>query len=200
MNKNGNPGTLVASHPGNANAAKHGAYSERRIEPRAAEIFAEFVQSFEFSPAQRLAVWEVARSTALLEAIDEALDASGLTNKRGEAHSLLNYRVRISRQLQRWMADIAPTIERQSEGSPVDLGKDEYLRELKRIAVGNDKTASAHDRVAAIKELLKLESPTKGEPMVSVVRIIRDDDGTKQVVFEGEVLADQTSDSEVTSA
>jgi len=164
VNKKGNPGTLVASHPGNTNAAKHGAYSERRIEPRAAEIFAEFVQSFEFSPAQRLAVWEVARSTALLEAIDEALDASGLTNKRGEAYSLLNYRARISRQLQRWMADVAPTIERQSEGSLVDLGKDEYLRELKRIAVGKDKTASAHDRVAAIRELLKLESPTRGEP------------------------------------
>ena len=85
MNKNGNPKTLVAAHPGNLNAATHGVYSERRIQPRAAEIFAEFVEAFEFSPAERLAVWEVARSTALLEAIDQALDESGLANKRGEA-------------------------------------------------------------------------------------------------------------------
>jgi hypothetical protein len=200
VNKNGNPKTLVAAHPGNLNAAKHGVHSERRIQPRAAEIFAEFVETFEFSPPERLAVWEVARSTALLEAIDQALDESGLANKRGEAHSLLNHRARISRQLQRWMADISPTIERQSEGEPVDLGQDECVRELERIAAGKDKTASAHGRIAAMRELRKLKAPAEGEPTVSVIRIIREDDGAEQITYEGEVSADYTGDEEVTSA
>ena len=48
MNKNGNPGTLVASHPENTNAMKHGVYSERRIQSRAAQIATDLIESFEF--------------------------------------------------------------------------------------------------------------------------------------------------------
>ena len=48
VNKNGNPGTLVAAHAGNANAVKYGVHSERAIQPRAAEIAAEFTRSFDF--------------------------------------------------------------------------------------------------------------------------------------------------------
>ena len=195
MNKDGNPATLVAAHPGNLNAAKHGVYSERMIQPRAAEIFAELTDSFQFSPTERLAVREVAYSTAVLEAIDRDLDERGVVDRRGEPRALLSYRSRVSRQLQRWMADIAPTIERQSEGGRVDLGRDDYIRELKRIAVGRDKTASAHDRVAAMKELLKLDAPSNREPAVSIIRIIREDDGTKQIVDASDVLSDEASDA-----
>lgn len=190
MNKNGHPSTLVSSHPGNTNAMKHGVYSERRIQPRAAEIFAEFVQAFEFSVAQRLAVWEVARSTALIEAIDHELDERGLTNKRGEAHSLLNYRARISRQLLRWLSEIAPTIDRQSVGGVTEIGRDEFIGELKRIASGKDATASAHDRVAAIRELLRAEAPRRVESEVAVVRIIREEDGTERVEFDADTTDD----------
>ena len=74
MNKHGNPKSLVASHPGNLNAAKQGIHSPRLIQARAAEIATELTQSFEFSPAERLAVHEAARCIAILEAIDRDLD------------------------------------------------------------------------------------------------------------------------------
>jgi hypothetical protein len=196
MNKNGNPGTLVPSHPGNTNAMKHGVYSERRIQSRAAQIVAELIGSFEFSVAQRLAVGEVARSTAILEAIDRELDEAGLVNKRGDAHSLLNYRTRISRQLHRWLSDLAPSIERQSAGALEDAGRLEFVRELKWIASGKDATASAHDRVAAIKELLRAEAPSTTEPQVSVIRIIREDDGTERMDYMGEEPYDARIDTE----
>ena len=44
---------------------------------RAAEIASELTQSFEFSPAERLAVQEAARCIAILEAIDRDLDQRG---------------------------------------------------------------------------------------------------------------------------
>ena len=74
MNKNGNPGTLVAAHPSNTNAARYGVYSPRLIEPRAREIVAELLQAFEFTATQRIAVHEVARCMAILDAIDRDLD------------------------------------------------------------------------------------------------------------------------------
>lgn len=37
------------------------------------------------------------------------------------------------------------------------VGRAEYVRELKRIALGHDPTANARDRLTALKELLKLE-------------------------------------------
>lgn len=42
-------------------------------------------------------------------------------------------------------------------------GPAEYVRELKRIALGHDPTASARDRLTAIKELLRLE-PAASQP------------------------------------
>jgi hypothetical protein len=48
MNERGNPSSLVASHPGNLNAAKQGVHSPRVIQARAAEIASELTESFEF--------------------------------------------------------------------------------------------------------------------------------------------------------
>ncbi len=159
MNKRGNPESLVPSHPGNLNAAKQGVHSPRLIQARAAEIATDLTRSFEFSPAQRLAVHETARCMAILEAIDRDLDERGLEDKRGKPRYLLNHRWRVSRQLDHWLAQVSEAIQRQSaddqrppRAEPVD-----YVRELQRIALGHDPTASARDRLAALKELLKLE-------------------------------------------
>jgi hypothetical protein len=73
MNKKGHPEALVASHPGNTSAITHGVYSPRMIELRAAEIEAELIESFELSPAYRLAAHAVARNMAVLGAIDNYL-------------------------------------------------------------------------------------------------------------------------------
>lgn len=85
MNIKGNPSTLVASHPGNTNAVKYGVHSPRFLQSRATEIVAHLTESFEFSVVQRIAVEQVGRFVAILEAIDRDLDERGLVDKRGEA-------------------------------------------------------------------------------------------------------------------
>jgi hypothetical protein len=159
MNTRGHPETLVASQLGNANALKHGVHSPRLIQARAAEIASELTQSFEFSPTQRLAVHEAARCMAILEAIDRDLDERGLVDKGGKPRYLLNHRWRVSRQLDHWLAKISEAIERQSaEGEePSRAEFADYVRELQRIALGQDPSGSARDRLAALRELLKLE-------------------------------------------
>jgi hypothetical protein len=159
MNKGGNPKSLVASHPGNQNAVKHGVHSPRLIQSRAAEIATELTQSFEFSPAERLAVQEAARCIAILEAIDRDFDERGLVDNEGAPRYLLNHRSRISRQLEQWLHKISAAIERHPAREPEPLRADlpEYVRALQGIALGRDSTATARDRLAALRELLKLE-------------------------------------------
>jgi hypothetical protein len=114
VNKNGNPGTLVAAHPGNTNAERYGVRSRRSMEHRASEIEEELIRSFEFTATQRIAVHEVAHCKAILDAIDRDLDERGLVDRRGESRSILNHRARISRQLDHWLAKISPAIDRQT--------------------------------------------------------------------------------------
>jgi hypothetical protein len=159
MNNRGNPESLVASHPGNQNAVKHGVHSSRLIQARAAEIASELILSFEFSPAERLAVQEAARCIAILEAIDRDFDERGLVDDEGTPRYLLNHRSRISRQLEQWLQKISAAIERNPASEPEPLRADfpEYVRALQAIALGRDTTATARDRLAALRELLKLE-------------------------------------------
>jgi hypothetical protein len=159
MNKRGNPESLVASHPGNLNAVKQGIHSSRVIQARAAEIAGELTQSFDFTPAERLAVQEAARCIAILEAIDRDFDERGLVDDEGTPRYLLNHRSRISRQLEQWLEKISAAIERNpaSETEPLHADLPEYVRALQGIALGRDTTATARDRLAALRELLKLE-------------------------------------------
>ena len=158
MNKRGNPKSLLASHPGNLNALKQGVHSPRLIQARAAEIATELTQSFEFSPAERLAVHEAARCIAILEAIDRDLDQRGLVDREGQPRYLLNHRSRTSRQLEHWLEKVSAAIEREatSEQAPSRGDFPDYVRALQRIALGQDATATARDRLAALKELLEL--------------------------------------------
>jgi hypothetical protein len=148
----------VASHPGNLNAVKQGVHSPRLIQTRAAEIAGELAQSFDFSPPQRLAVHEAARCIGILEAIDRDLDERGIVDKKGEPRYLLNHRSRTSRQLEHWLEKVSAAIERQTpptqDASDAELP--DYVRALQRIALGQDATATAHDRLIALKELLAL--------------------------------------------
>ena len=158
MNKGGNPKSLVASHPGNLNAAKHGVHSPRLIQERAAEIATELMQ-FELSPAERLAAHEAARCIAILEAIDRDLDQRGLVDNEGQPRYLLNHRSRTSRQLEHWLEKISTAIERQApaaDQAPPRADFPDYVRELQRIALGHDTTATARDRLTALNELLEL--------------------------------------------
>ncbi|SRR6266516_4397364 len=158
MNKRGNPRSLVAAQPGNLNAVKQGVHSPRLIQKRAAEIAAELVDSADFLPPERLAVHEAARCIAILEAIDRDLDDRGLVDRAGEPRYLLNHRARISRQLEQWLEKVSAAIERASarEQAPPRGEFGDYVEALQRIALGLDPTGTARDRLAALKELLRL--------------------------------------------
>jgi hypothetical protein len=128
------------------------------IQARAAEIASELTQSYDFSPAEQLAVHEAARCIAVLEAIDRDLDQRGLVDKEGTPRYLLNHRSRTSRQLEQWLEKVSAAIERKaaSELPPSRADFADYVRALQRIALGQDATATARDRLAALKELLEL--------------------------------------------
>lgn len=170
--------------PGNTNALRGGVHSPRLIQARAAEIKAELEHSFAFSATQAVAVREVARCTAVLEAIDRELDERGLFAKGGKPSYLLPLRARISRQLEQWLAKIAPAIERQSDSElkPQAAGRADYLRELQRIALGHDPTASTRDRLTALTELLKLDSSAGKKAVGAVYNVYPDGDDTGQEV------------------
>jgi hypothetical protein len=171
MNINGNPSTLVAPHPGNTNAVKHGVHSSRFIEPRAAEIVTHLTETFEFSVAERIVVEQLARCIAILDALDRDLDERGLVDKRGEPRYLLNYRSRITRDLERWLSKVTPTIERQTaeREAVAHDGPPEYDAELRRIASGHDTTATARDVVSASRELRSIDSERKND--ITVVQL-----------------------------
>ena len=156
--KRGHSKNLVASHPGNLHAAKQGVHSPRLIQARAVEIAGELTQAFEFSPTEQLAVYEAARSMAILEAIDRDLDERGLVDKEGKPRYLLNHRSRTSRQLEQWLEKVSSAIEKQaaSEKASARAEFPDYVHALQRIALGYDTTAAARDRLAALKELLEL--------------------------------------------
>jgi hypothetical protein len=162
MNKRGNPESLVVSHPGNLNAVKQGVHSSRLIQARAAEIATELTQSFEFSPAERRAVQEAARCIAILEAIDRDFDERGLVDAEGAPRYLLNHCSRISRQLEQWLQKISAAIERSPASEPEPLRADlpEYVRALQGIALGRDSTATARDRLAALRDAREKQDKT----------------------------------------
>jgi hypothetical protein len=185
VNKNGNPGTLVPAHLGNTNAARYGVYSRRLIEPRARELEAELLQAFEFTATQRIAVHEVARCMAILDAIDCDLDERGLVDRGGKSRSILNHRARISRQLDHWLAKISPVIDRQTAENhdARQIGRPDYIRELQRIALGDDSTATARDRLSAIDRLTDLE-PGNSVTQVTL-NFFRDDNGEPTLLPPG---------------
>ncbi len=176
MNKNGNPGTLVASHPGNTNAARYGAYSARLNEERANEIEQSLLQLAEFSAIQRIAIHEIASYMAILEAIDRDLAERGILDKRGEARSLFNHRARISRQLERLLDKVSPAIDRQTSDERQPAGRVDYIRELERIGLGGDSAASSRDRVSALNTLVKLDRGSSDVTHVTV-NFFPDEDG-----------------------
>jgi hypothetical protein len=102
---------------------KYGVHSPRLIGERSKEIAEGLVQSFEFTPAERLAVAEAARCIALLEAIDNDLDERGIVDGRGKERRLVELRVRVSARLERWLDKFAGAMEQQLRGQDVSKGE-----------------------------------------------------------------------------
>jgi hypothetical protein len=150
VNPKGHKSTLVARHDGNTNAVKFGVYSNRLIDVRAVEITNELEKSGALGLIGSLAVQEAARCVALLEAIDQDLAERGVVDKKGNARSLLDLRLRVSTQLERWL----DRVQAEVDSEPLRSERADYIRELQRIALGRDRGARTQDRLNAIKQLL----------------------------------------------
>jgi hypothetical protein len=119
MNKRGHSKTLVASQPGNTNAAKAGVYSARLRAPRVAEIEA----AVEGRPAKdvRLEIirHDMAGLWALLEAIDAAFEGRAL-NSRSQLKELVAARLRLSKTIRAAALEYEQTTT-QAAGGVVNL-------------------------------------------------------------------------------
>ena len=79
-------------------------------------------------------------------------------DKKGAPRYLLNHRSRRSRQLEQWLEKVTAAIDRKaaSELPPVRADFPDYVLALQQVALGNDATATARDRLVALKELLQI--------------------------------------------
>jgi len=68
----------------------------------------------------------------------------------------------------------ASSAAQAAEKEPPRPERADYVRELQRIALGQDPTASTRDRLAALKELLKLESGADGQAVGAVYNVYAD--------------------------
>lgn len=147
MNKRGHSKTLVASQPGNTNAAKAGVYSARLRAPRVAEIEA----AVEGRPAKdvRLEIirHDMAGLWALLEAIDAAFEGRAL-NSRSQLKELVAARLRLSKTIRAAALEYEQTTT-QAAGGVVNLVlPDIWLEPPKR---NREDFASPEDYIEALK-------------------------------------------------
>ena len=107
MDSSGNIGNLIAKHPGNCNAVRHGAFarSSRVLSERAQAVADELMDAPHVVPLDRAAAEEIGALVALVEGIDRDLESRGT---RGRA-SLLDVRLRASGRLERWLAAFGAT-------------------------------------------------------------------------------------------
>jgi hypothetical protein len=98
------------------------------------------------------------------------------------APSTLSVRIKKAEAAEAAAGERAPIGEEELAAA----GHAEYVRELKRIALGYDPSASARDRLSAIKELLKLEPAASQPAAVGAVFHVYPDG--RPVIDAGEVL------------
>ncbi len=122
--------------PGNDLALKHGAHSDSRIEPVAADITAHAIEAVPWLQAPEyaaaLAAWSRAEARCALLA--DYLDEHGLLDEKGDV---------------RPAADLVVKLERQASEARSKLGLDP----ISRAALERNLTTSARGRVDMAKEL-----------------------------------------------
>lgn len=113
MNGQGHPSTLVAAQPGNANAARSGVFSRtgRVLAPRAQELTEQLMTLPHVRPWDVLAAEEIGSLIAHIEAIDADLDARGRRDRR----TLMEARMRMTRELRAWMREFLGTPKARAE-------------------------------------------------------------------------------------
>jgi hypothetical protein len=115
VNKKGNPKTLRASQPGNLNALRSGVYSQRARAEREQEIKRALLAAPFAVPLDEFAATEVACLIAIVEAADRDLNERGLVDHLGKPRALLDYRIRLSGRLERWLRQFGATPQARAE-------------------------------------------------------------------------------------
>jgi hypothetical protein len=134
VNKKGNPKTLRASQPGNLNAVKSGVYSQPARSDREQEIkYALLVAPFAV-PLDEFAAMEIAGLIAIIEAADRDLNERGLVDHLGKPRGLLDYRIRLSGRLERWLRQFGATPQARAELA-AQLGQSGAMRALLEVDV-----------------------------------------------------------------
>lgn len=109
-NPDGNVAALIPAPAGNIRGWKHGAYSERFLSPRVAEMVDELMAMPHVLDIDRASAEEIARLRANVERIDAALEEDGRVEGRGgKPRALLEVRRRYSAQLESWYAQFGMT-------------------------------------------------------------------------------------------
>jgi hypothetical protein len=123
MNKKGTPNNLEPAHPGNVNAVRHGAYSDRALEPRREEVVEELMKAPHVIPLDRFVVEEIARLWTLIEAMDADLAERGLRKRDSGTRSMIELRLRASGRLERWLreAHLTPATRSKAPGEDVTI-------------------------------------------------------------------------------
>jgi hypothetical protein len=116
VNPQGTAENLIAAHPGNGNATRHGVYSRagRALSPRASMITDAVASVSYVGDVDELGAAEIGRLVALIEAMDHELEHGGLT-RRGDARAMVKLRLQASRRLQDWLDRYAMTPRGRAE-------------------------------------------------------------------------------------
>jgi hypothetical protein len=131
MNVDGTPENLIAAQPGNANATRHGIYSQgaRILSPRAREIAEHVIRAAPIlGPADVFGAEEIGSLIATIEAIDIELQAGGLVRRGADRVALLKLRIQASRRLAEWLDRYGMT----------PRGRVEFVHMLKSGALANE--------------------------------------------------------------
>ncbi len=155
MNPKGNSENLTAAHPGNTNAVKSGVHSPRLIQERAGQIVENSTFSVELDALGQLALNELARISATIEAMERDLDERGLTDKSGDERYLLRRRDSMARRFGEAHDRLLTAVERaQKRDNTVNARASvppEPLAQLRALASGTHPEADIRDQIAALK-------------------------------------------------
>jgi hypothetical protein len=147
VNKRGHKSTLSASQPDYQTRFGTGAFSRRTLAPRASEIAEELLEAAHTVPLDRIAAEEIGAVVAMIEAIDEDLLTRGLTDRKGDARSLVELRIRLSGRLERWLKEFGATtaarlqwVERLSRGETLaDVVRNEVAQGVRLLEAAQDR-------------------------------------------------------------
>lgn len=117
MNKDGHPETLVAAHPGNANALKSGVFSQAARMQRVHEIEGEISARDTNEVVTEVLRREVAALAALSEVMDESLANDGIRGRSGDPRNLVTLRFRLNDRLRRSLDAYAAAMSQAHPGT-----------------------------------------------------------------------------------